>query len=439
MTPEGFFTLAEHLSLRRVTPEILFCRVRVEHSDFVRLNHNRIRQAGQVISCTLDITLMSGARQASGSCELPGQPEQNLAAGTLLLERLRECLPFLPDDPYLHFSTEASTSHTLRSADLPPPETALAELMAHANGMDLVGIWSSGSIAFGMASSLGHRHWHETESFHLDWSCYLDADKAVKSSLGGDTWKREDLLQELTRQREHLEILQRPVRTLKPGQYRAYLAPAAVQEWIELLSWGGFDTKSHQTLQTPLLHLAQGNRHLHPSITLKEEIHRGLQPTFTDEGFLVPSEITLIQEGQFRDCLCDARAAREYGEEVNSAQDSPTSIALSAGDLPGSETVAALDTGLWISNLWYCNWSDRNECRLTGMTRFATFWVEKGQIQGPVSVMRFDDSLYPLLGERLEGVTRERQLLLSTNTYEGRSTDSALLPGLLVSGLNLTL
>ena len=35
---------------------------------------------------------------------------------------------------------------------------------------------------------------------------------------------------------------------------------------------------------------------------------------------------------------------------------------------------------------------------LTGMTRFATFWVEDGRIQGPVGTMRFDDSLYDFLG-----------------------------------------
>jgi predicted Zn-dependent protease len=73
------------------------------------------------------------------------------------------------------------------------------------------------------------------------------------------------------------------------------------------------------------------------------------------------------------------------------------------------------------------------------MTRFGTYWVEAGEIIAPVKVMRFDDSLYHLLGDRLEGLTRERELLLSAETYDGRSTDSALLPGLLVSGIDLTL
>ena len=73
------------------------------------------------------------------------------------------------------------------------------------------------------------------------------------------------------------------------------------------------------------------------------------------------------------------------------------------------------------------------------MTRFGTYWVEGGEIVSPVKVMRFDDSLYHLLGDRLEGLTSERELILSAQTYDGRSTDSVLLPGLLVSAINLVL
>ena len=67
----------------------------------------------------------------------------------------------------------------------------------------------------------------------------------------------------------------------------------------------------------------------------------------------------------------------------------------------------ALDSGLYISNLWYCNLSDRNHGRITGMTCLACLWVEQGQPVAPVNVMRFDESIYHILGDRLEGLTRE--------------------------------
>ena len=73
------------------------------------------------------------------------------------------------------------------------------------------------------------------------------------------------------------------------------------------------------------------------------------------------------------------------------------------------------------------------------MTRFATFWVENGEIVAPLSVMRFDDSVFRVLGERLEGLSAERDFLPNALTFRERAVDSARLPAALVSELTLTL
>ncbi len=365
--------------------------------------------------------------------------DQDLVRARHLLARLRERLVHVPDDPYLHYCTEAGESQRRVGERFQPPRSAIAELIAAAAGLDLVGIWASGEIDAGLASSLGHRHWHQSLSFNLDWSCYLEADKAVKAGYGGFRWEAETLRHKLDAMREGLRIMARPARTLEPGRYRAYLAPAAVNELMDMLAWGGFDLKSHRTHQTPLLLMTRGERRFDPRVSIREEHARGLAAGFTAEGFVKPEGVTLIQNGAFAQCLVDARDGKEYGEGVNAAVGSPESVGLDAGELAMAEVLARLDTGLYIGNLWYCNWSDPNDCRVTGMTRFGTYWVEGGEIVSPVKVMRFDDSLYHLLGDRLEGLTRERELILSAQSYEGRSTDSALLPGLLVSGINLAL
>ena len=75
----------------------------------------------------------------------------------------------------------------------------------------------------------------------------------------------------------------------------------------------------------------------------------------------------------------------------------------------------------------------------TGMTRFATFWVENGEIQAPLNAMRFDETLYRLLGENLLGLTAERDFLLDPSTYHARSTSSFRVPGALVEGFRFTL
>jgi predicted Zn-dependent protease len=112
---------------------------------------------------------------------------------------------------------------------------------------------------------------------------------------------------------------------------------------------------------------------------------------------------------------------------------------MAPGDLQAGDVLSALDTGLYIGNLWYLNFSDRPAARMTGMTRFATFWVEGGRIVAPVNVLRFDDTIYRMLGESLVDLTRERERLLSTSTYDERSTSSSHLPGALLESLRFTL
>ena len=114
-------------------------------------------------------------------------------------------------------------------------------------------------------------------------------------------------------------------------------------------------------------------------------------------------------------------------------------LVLAGGALDAGEAEKVLDTGLYVSNLWYLNFSDRPAGRITGMTRFATFWVERGRPVAPVNVMRFDDSIYRILGENLVDLTREREMLLDPSTYEERSTASARLPGALLRSLRFTL
>ncbi len=439
MRQDDFFRLFDILQAELRGSEILFAGLGAEHSDFVRLNENRVRQAGSVATAGLGLTLIDRGRQVEGSCALGGDTAADRARARALLGRLRERIVHVPEDPYLNVSSEPATSERHIDADLPGTDDAIGTLTALAEGLDLVGIWAAGTMVEALASSIGHRHWHASESFNLDWSCYLNRDKAVKASYSGFAWDPDQLRHKVNQQRADLYVLGRPERRIEPGRYRAYLAPTALAELMDLLAWGGFGLRDHRTQQTPLLKLATGETQLSPMLTIIEEHKRGLATGFTDEGFTKPDQVTLIEEGWYQDCLADARSAKEYDAKVNAGTEYPESLAIAPGNIATADALGRLDTGILIGNLWYCNWSDRNACRMTGMTRFGTFWVEHGEPVAPLAVMRFDDSLYHLLGDRLEGLTRERELLLSAETYDGRSTDSTLLPGALVSGIDLAL
>ena len=176
-------------------------------------------------------------------------------------------------------------------------------------------------------------------------------------------------------------------------------------------------------------------------LSVTENTQDGVAPNFQDAGFLKPDQVRLIENGMFRNCLVSPRSAKEYEILTNGAGDSemPESIDVAAGTLHSHDVLKQLDTGVYINNLWYLNYSDRPACRITGMTRFATFWVERGEIQAPLNVMRFDETLYRMLGENLEGLTRERDIILDSGTYGARSTSSSRMPGALVSDFTFTL
>ena len=73
------------------------------------------------------------------------------------------------------------------------------------------------------------------------------------------------------------------------------------------------------------------------------------------------------------------------------------------------------------------------------MTRFATFWVEDGKVVAPVDVLRFDDTVFRMLGTSLEALTAETEFILDAGTYQSRQLSSVRLPGALVSEMAFTL
>jgi predicted Zn-dependent protease len=174
---------------------------------------------------------------------------------------------------------------------------------------------------------------------------------------------------------------------------------------------------------------------------MAEHAAAGVAPAFQGEGYLKPDRLDLITQGEPAATMISPRTAQEYQIRENGADgdEAPASVDMAGGTLADSDVLAALGTGIYVGNLWYCNFSDRMNCRLTGMTRFASFWVEQGKIVAPLNVMRFDDSLFRMFGENLDALTSEPELLLDCQSYDGRSTGSARLPGALIRNFSLAL
>ena len=436
---DHFYAIADSIKQALRGDEIFTCWFSGEHSDFVRFNHGKIRQAGDVLQRHLSLRLIVNGRQAKCSLTLSGENNDFAAAKNALIE-LRNVVEDLPADPYLLYAETVNSSDSKQRGALPLAANAAEQIVDAARDLDLVGIYAAGPIYRGFANSFGQRNWHESDNFNFEWSLYHQTDKAVKTSYAGSHWRPEELSAKIRTASDDLEIFRRPAVTIAPGEYRAYLAPRALEEIIGMLSWGGLSMKARRTKQSPLIKMEQGAT-LSEKIMLRENTADAAAPGFQGDGFLKPPNVTLINSGRLADALIAPRSAREYGLESNGANgsESPESADLAAGTLASSDILNTLDTGLTINNLWYLNYSDRPACRMTGMTRFATFWVEQGKIVAPVNVMRFDDTIYRMLGENLVELTQQREVMLDASTYGSRTTQSARLPGALLGAMRFTL
>lgn len=436
-----FLSLAAHIETQLVANEVSTTWLSAESSDFVRFNRSAIRQPGHVFQVILNLQLIQGQTHAAMSFNLSGKMEADLAIINAAIQDLRAQRPDLPADPHLMLATEITNSTQILPSSLPPVATMLEQILAVAKDVDMVGLLTTGTQYRGFANSYGQRNWYETSNVNFDWSLFYATDKAVKSNYAGFTWDEAAFLNKFATARKELALLARPPVTVAAGNYRAYLSPAALNELIMMLNWGGLSEKALRTRQSCLRRMQSGEASMHSMVSICEDSRTGLEPGFQAQGYIKPVSIPLIQAGKLIGSMISPRSAREYSLATNGApeDESAKSLVMQAGTLANADILKELCTGIYIANLWYLNFSDRATCRITGMTRFATFWVENGEIIAPLNVMRFDDSLFKMLGENLLALSQETEVIMDDRSYGQRHTGGAILPGALLKEMRFVL
>ena len=436
-----FNQLADGIFTQLETEENLSLSLFAEESQFTRVNGARIRQTGLVNDCMIYLDLIVNNRRATGSLTLSGDLKVDLDSVLDELNRLREETAQLPEDPYIVLSTGGENSRTDKNGKIPDAEDSAAKLLAAMQGVDLSGIWASGRIYRGNANSAGNRHWFATDSFSLDYSLVNAEEKMVKATFAGSDWVQQDYEKSLSASIQKLKMLDSPSIKIKPGNYRTYIASAGVADLLQMFSWDGLSESSMQTGESAFLKMRNENIKLSPLFSYAEDFSNGLVPCFNELGEVSPERIELIKQGELKSCLISSRTAKEYGLVSNFAEEPEylRSPVMAVGELPEVDVLKALGTGVYLSNLHYLNWSDLAGGRITGMTRYACFWVEDGVIKAPIENMRFDDSFYHFFGDNLEAVTTEAKINPDVGTYECRSLEMTECPGILLSSFALTL
>lgn len=423
-----------------VSDEAATLNLSAEETLFVRFNSNQVRQNTNVEQISIALQLQGAGRTAEMSRTLSGNVDTDRAAMLELLAQCRAELKVLPPDPHqVPMENHGSSDETFRG-QLLAPEAVVDAIVGPAQGCDMAGLYAAGSIVRANRNSKNQRHWFATQTFFMDYSLY-NGSRAVKGSYAGTHWEPAQWAANLAHSKHLLQLMDKPLLTVQPGQYRTYLAPRALSDLVGMMGWNALSGSAWKQGRSPFKKLAEKEAKLSSLLNVTENFGLGLTPRFNSLGEVSETAVPLIAKGELATLLVSSRSSREFGLTANGANESeaPRALDVAPGSLEEKDILKALGTGLYLSNLHYLNWSDPVSARVTGMTRYACFWVEDGEIVGPIKDMRWDESLYDALGDKLLALTAHTAIDPAVDTYYQRALGGSRTPGALIENFTFTL
>lgn len=191
-------------------------------------------------------------------------------------------------------------------------------------------------------------------------------------------------------------------RNKKPGEEMymdVILEPAAVGEWLDFMSFTGFNGLSYLEEES-FLSGKLGQKVMGDNVTIWDD---GNDPA----GYLLPfdfegtpkSKIFLIERGIGRNVAFDGMLAtkanaRTTGHSLGAGQRHngavPLNVFMEGGEHSLDYMIASSEEPtLYVTRFHYTNIADIKNVVLTGMTKDGTFLVEKGEIVAPVANLRY--------------------------------------------------
>ena len=421
--------------------ELLTLSFTGEESQFIRLNNAKIRQTGLVNDADIHMKMIANGRTCTGSFTLSGNDDIDTKRARFEIERMRLESTQILEDPYLIIPEGSGSSREIKNSNGLNFKDAVDAILPVIQGVDFVGILSNGKMYRGNSNSLGQEHWFETDSFSLDYSLVATNHQMVKGTFAGTDWDQNEYEDYLKQSKKKLELMELSPVKLETGKYKTWFEPAAVSDFLSMFSWNGISEASIQQGCSGFGKMRNDNVRLSSKFSISEDFSLGLVPKFNSDGEVSAEELKIISSGELKNTLVSSRTANEYDKTSNFAESGEylRSPSMEPGSLDQSDVLKQIDKGLYLSNIHYLNWSDNPNGRITGLTRYACFWVENSEIVGPINTMRFDDSFYNYFGDNLLEVGNKTEFIPNTSTYGNREIGGTTCPGILADSFALTL
>ncbi|AZZ37752.1 Zn-dependent protease [Bdellovibrio sp. qaytius] len=411
-----------------------------EDSTFIRFSQSKVRQNTSVHQHEVTLQFNKEQRTLKMRFNLTLDLAHDMQSATHLIEDARKQLMQMDPHPQFIAFKNNGQSETFKKVDRPADSEIPGLIYDTYKDTDLAGFWCSGPLRQASINSEGQFHFFETDYFFLDYSLY-NGPKAAKGYYSAETFSMAEFEAQAQATKNKLNLLNRPTQTIPRGLHNVYLEPMAMAEIVGTLSYQSLSQGAFNKGYAPLKKLKDKELKLSPLFSLTENFDLGYSPLFNSMGELSPNKIELIKNGELKSMLTSTTTAKEYNIETNFADISemPRSLEVRAGTLENKDILSKLGQGLYLSNLHYINYSDVQTARMTGMTRFACFYVDKGEIVGPIQDLRFDESIYNVFGDNLIELTKESSVYVSTMTYLKRDLGAFKTPGALIKNFNFTL
>jgi len=234
-------------------------------------------------------------------------------------------------------------------------------------------------------------------------------------------------------------IAARSPRSFEPRPIRVILEPAAVANLLYFAATQGLGAHAFEE-NASFLAGRLGERVVDPRITIEDDVYhpQHIGAPFDAEGS--PKRHALLVErgvaaGVVHDRASAARAGVEpTGHALPQPSESgplPSHVVLGAGEATIDEMIREAEEAILVTRFHYVNLIDPVALTLTGMTRSGTFHVRNGAIDGPVTNLRFTESLVRALN-RVAAVGADRELV------EGFFGGDFVVPALAIDGFTFT-
>jgi predicted Zn-dependent protease len=417
-----------------------------ENSTLVRFAKSRIHQTTNVKDIRVSIRVRFGKRSAVVNFSFNGD-RKDLVSAVKRAESLAKLSPENPDLPDLPRADKIETSidqFDEETAEISPEEiTRMAGnlIKETPKPFEAYGVVSGGSLEYVFLTSSGFEGYNFLTDAHIKFNPIYDTYSYLVQK-SAKRFKDLNLGEVLERVEERLNFVLKP-RDAEPGKWTVILEPLALTDILVFLNWIGFSGKSAIEGISPLRDKV-GQKVFSEKVTILDD---ALNP----KGFVLPFDFegnrkgltVVVENGVFKNFAHDSITAKKMGVESNACA-SPFSnnpiflnLYFKGGEKDYKKLIEETDRGLIITTFWYVNLVDPQSLTLTGMTRDGVFLVENGRIVGSMKNMRFNESIFNILGGVLD-ISKEEELVSESSWYDMHYPHGMILPTIKVENFNFS-